>query len=220
MYNHSMATLALLEGYARETNAAHRAACQRALAYITTAQRASGGWGYSRGPSANVNTSITVWQLQALLRADELGFANVRTQLTRGLAWLAGRVGETGRVSYRSANDFPNGSETLTAAGALCLLRTPTGRHDPRVTQMLALVRGTAAQTETLDYYRWYFVSAALAAADGGSDPALNHLRSAVLARQTRDGTEAGSWLPGDRWSRAGGRLYATAMAVLALQSG
>jgi hypothetical protein len=220
MYNHSMATLALLEGAARETNSVYRVAGAKAVAFIMAAQRASGGWGYSRGPSDNVNTSITVWQLQALLRADELGFAGVRPPITRGLAWLGGRVGDTGRMGYRRADDFPNGSETLTAAGALCLLRTPTGARDPRVAQMLALVRGSATQTETPDYYRWYFVSAALAAMGDGSDPALKQLRSAVLARQTRDGVEAGSWLPSDRWGRAGGRIYATALAILALQSG
>lgn len=217
MYNHSMATLALLEGAALETNAAHRAACQRALTYITAAQRASGGWGYSRGPAQNVNTLITVWQLQALLRADELGFAEAHRPVARGLAWLGERVSAEGRVGYRRADDFPNGADTLTAAGALCLLRSAGSAHDPRIQRMLAWVRGTAAQPATPDYYRCYFVSAALAAAGGDADPALEQMRSAVLARQTREGAEAGSWSPGDRWSRAGGRIYATAMAVLAL---
>jgi anti-sigma factor RsiW len=220
MYNHSMATLALLEGTALETNGAHRAACRRALAFITAAQRPSGGWGYSRGPVENVNTSITVWQLQALLRAEALGFAEVGPQVARGLAWLGERVSAEGRVGYRRADDFPNGAETLTAAGALCLLRSAGGAHDPRIAKMLALVRGTAALPATPDYYRCYFVSAALAAAGGGADPALEQMLGAVLARQTRDGVEAGSWTPGDRWGRAGGRIYATAMAVLALQSG
>jgi anti-sigma factor RsiW len=220
MYNHSMATLALLEGVAVGTNAAHRAACQRALACITSAQRPSGGWGYSRGPADNVNTSITVWQLQALLRAEALGFVEVRPHIVRGLAWLGERIGAEGRVGYRRADDFPNGAETLTAAGALCLLRSAEGARDRRVARMLALIRGAAAQPATPDYYRCYFVSAALAAADGNADPALEKMRGAVLARQTREGAEAGSWTPGDRWGRAGGRIYATAMAVLALQSG
>ncbi len=220
MYNHSLATLALLEGGALTTSAAHRAACRRALAHITGAQRASGGWGYSRGAADNVNTSITVWQLQALLRAEALGFAEVRPYLTRGLAWLGDRIGAEGRVGYRRADDFPNGAETLTAAGALCLLRSTDGAHDPRVARMLAWVRGTAEQPATADYYRCYFVSAALASAAGAADPALEKMRGAVLARQMRDGAEAGSWTPGDRWGRAGGRIYATAMAVLALQSG
>jgi len=220
MYNHSMATLALLEGVALETNAAHRAACQRALAFITGAQRASGGWGYSRGPSDNVNTSITVWQLQALLRAEKLGFAEVRPHVVQGLAWLGERVSAEGRIGYRRADDFPNGAETLTAAGALCLLRSAGGAHDPRIARMLAWVRGTAAQPATSDYYRCYFVSAALVAAGGGADPALEKMLGAVLAQQTRDGAEAGSWMPGDRWGRAGGRIYATAMAILALHSG
>ena len=220
MYNHSMATLALLEGAALETNAAHRAACRHALAFITSAQRASGGWGYSRGPAENVNTSITVWQLQALLRAEALGFAEVRPHVARGLAWLGERVSAEGRMGYRRADDFPNGAETLTAAGALCLLRSADGTRDPRIARMLGWVRGTAAQPATPDYYRCYFVSAALAAAGGGADPALEKMLGAVLARQTHEGAEAGSWTPGDRWGRAGGRIYATAMAVLALQAG
>jgi len=220
MYNHSMATLALLEGTALETNAAHRAACRRALAYISAAQRTSGGWGYSRGPADNVNTSITVWQLQALLRAEELGFAEARPPVARGLAWLGERVSAEGRMGYRRADDFPNGAETLTAAGALCLLRAADAARDPRLARMLAWVRGTAAQPATPDYYRCYFVSAALAAAGGGADPALEQMLGTVLARQAHAGAEAGSWTPGDRWSRAGGRIYATAMAVLALQSG
>jgi len=219
MYNHSMATLAFLEGLALETNAAQRAVCAKAVAFIVAAQRPSGGWGYSHGASDNVNTAVTVWQLQALLRADELGFSAVRPHIDRGLAWLGGRVSAEGRMGYRRADDFPNGSETLTAAGVLCLLRTPAGAQDPRVRRMLAWVRGAAGQTAP-DYYRWYFVSAALAAAGGTADPALDQLRASVLARQTHAGADAGSWLPGDRWSRAGGRIYATAMAVLALQSG
>lgn len=220
MYNHSMATLALLEGVAMETNVAHRAACRRALAFITGAQRASGGWGYSRGPAENVNTSITVWQLQALLRAEALGFEEVRPHVVQGLAWLGGRVGAEGRMGYRRADDFPNGAETLTAAGALCLLRSTGGARDPRLGQMLACVRGTAAQPDTLDFYRGYFVSSALAAAGGGADPALEKIRAAVLSRQTHDGSEAGSWTPTDRWGSAGGRIYATALAILALQAG
>ncbi|MCX7007821.1 MAG: zf-HC2 domain-containing protein [Kiritimatiellaeota bacterium] len=220
MYNHSMATLALLEGVALETNAAHRTACERALACITGAQRASGGWGYSRGAAENVNTAITVWQLQALLRAEALGFAQVRPYVASGLAWLGGRIGAEGRVGYRHADDFPNGAETLTAAGALCLLRSAGGANDPRIAQMLACVRGTAAQPDTLDFYRGYFVSSALAAAGGGADPALEKIRAAVLSRQTHDGSEAGSWTPADRWGRAGGRIYATALAILALQAG
>ena len=220
MYNHGLATLALLEGVALTSNTANRAAAALALARITRAQNASGGWGYSRGPAGNVNTSITVWQLQALLRADALGFAEVRPHLARGLAWLGGRIGAEGRVGYRRTDDFPNGAETLTAAGALCLLRSTEGARDQRLARMLALIRGTATQPATPDYYRCYFVSAALAAAGVTADPALAKMRDALLAQQTQDGAEAGSWTPGDRWGRAGGRIYATALAVLALQAG
>ena len=44
-------------------------------------------------------------------------------------------------------------------------------------------------------------------------------LRQALLPNQRADGDLFGSWDPVDPWSYAGGRVYATALATLALES-
>ena len=220
MYNQSMATLALLEAWARQPEAAWHAAAGRGLAFIRAEQRTTGGWGYARGPRDAVNASVTVWQLQALTRAGELGFADVRPNVNRGLAWLEQTVNPAGYLGYRRPNDFPFGSDTLTAAGVLCLSKAGVSADSARLARMLPATRAAAVRSPVLDYCRQYFLAAALqAAGDAASRMPRDHLRVAVLARQTRAGPAAGSWEPCDRWSGAGGRIYATAMAVLALQA-
>lgn len=43
-------------------------------------------------------------------------------------------------------------------------------------------------------------------------------IQDSLIGRQTRTGEVAGTWEPTDQWSRAGGRLYSTALASLALR--
>jgi len=220
MYNHSMATLALLEAWARRPEPAWGAAAERGLAFIRAEQRAAGGWGYTRGPRDAMNASVTVWQLQALNRAAALGFAGLRPGVERGLAWLEQTVNPAGNLGYRRPNDFPFGSDTLTAAGVLCLARAGVSADSARLARLLPAARAAAGRPAALDYCREYFLAAALQAADAAAGrPPRDRLRAAVLAGRSRTGPAAGSWEPCDRWSGAGGRVYATAMAVLALQA-
>ena len=77
-YNQGLATLALLEACSRRTDPAWEQAASRSLKYIETTQLSSGGWGYPRTPGDSGNTSITVWQLQTLLKAESMGRSDVR----------------------------------------------------------------------------------------------------------------------------------------------
>ncbi len=71
-----------------------------------------------------------------------------------------------------------------------------------------------------LNFYAAYFAAHALK--DHSSAQAsqqLSHLRQQLLRLQATEGEETGSWAPDEQWGRAGGRLYATALATLALNS-
>ena len=220
LYNQGLATLALLEAWARRPEPAWRTAAQRGLAFINATQDASGGWGYARGPRDNVNAAVTVWQLHTLIRAHALGFENTRPAVLRGLAWMEQTVRPDGYAGYRQAHDFPFGPDTLTAAGALCLSRAGVPVDPARLNRLLQATRAAAGQPPTPDYHRSYFIAAALQAEhDEQSRTWLARQRAAVLAGQLRAGPAAGSWEPCDPWSRAGGRIYATTMAVLTLQA-
>ncbi|HBA85728.1 MAG TPA: hypothetical protein DCZ95_16725 [Verrucomicrobia bacterium] len=217
-YNHGLGTLALLEAFEVQDRPEWKEAIGRALAYIRTTQRTSGAWGYPREPDAAGNTSITAWQIQALLKAAELGW-DTRPQIDRALAWLDGMSDPSGRIGYSRRNEYPNGHETLTAAGAWCLLNSRPETTPDRLSRILNAVHTVAQSTDQVDYYRCYFLTRALQA-EGSRQAAVlkTRIQQLLLARQTRSGEHTGSCEPTDSWSSAGGRVYTTAMAVLALQ--
>jgi hypothetical protein len=71
----------------------------------------------------------------------------------------------------------------------------------------------------TSDYYRAYFLTAAMKEMPGAASAnQLAMIRGSLVGGQVALGTEKGSWPPNDRWGGVGGRIYATAMASLSLE--
>ncbi len=219
-YNQGLGALALLNAGAMESNAAWRAAAERALGYALSIQNSCGGWNYLRSSPGPANTSITIWPLLALIRADELGYPGVAEGIGRGLAWLQDMVNEEGRMGYERAGHFPYGSNTLTAAGTLCFLLDNRQRDPALLASMLAAVqRGEADPGGPVDFYQAFFVSRVLALArDESAKAARSSINVRLLAMQDRAGDAAGSWEAGDRWGRIGGRVYSTALAAMAIE--
>jgi hypothetical protein len=146
-----------------------------------------------------------------------------------------GRTGyaEVGELSARTpANEHFDRElgETMTAAAlaSRLLLGQEPGREKglSRLLEQQAelLIRRTprwSADGQGNDLYYWYYGSQALSALrkhDAKRWTAWNRaLTEALLGAQTRDGHAAGSWAPDCVWGYVGGRVYSTAMAVLAL---
>jgi hypothetical protein len=196
------------------------------LGFITQQQQDDGGWGYLQTPA---NTSITSWQLQALLLGAGLDWPTAGPAARRGLSWVRATLDAEGRAGYTKPGDFPYGSQGLTAMAALCIAMGERGsvRADGDGGVFHSLVEAASAGVENHDFVRSYFLANALsvAALDRDAvDPELARLsaelRRAVADRQIKSGPDAGSWDPSDRWGPAGGRVYATAMGVLSLRAG
>jgi hypothetical protein len=220
-YNQGMATLALLRAYQGCPDASLKPVLDRAIAGIAARQLRDGGWGYAGMATPTSNLSLTLWQVEALRLATALGWNSARLPAARGLRWIAAVASDDGSFGYRQSGDFPEGSRTLTAMGAMSLLDVAEGHLVPaaRRAAIKTRVRRLAANKSDLDYYGRYFLSAALKRM--GEDSARQQLaamRTALAATQVRQGPERGSWNADDRWSTAGGRVYATAMASLALE--
>ena len=45
------------------------------------------------------------------------------------------------------------------------------------------------------------------------------HLRDMLVTSQVKDGHQAGTWNPQDQWEQSGGRLYATSLRLLMLET-
>jgi hypothetical protein len=218
-YNQGIGTLALLKWCAQKPGATLPHGVARAVNLILERQDSSGGWGYSEGdPTPNV--SITIWQLQALRQAETMGLAEVKPALGRGLRWLRTNRNGDGLYGYRKPEDYPAGSEALTAMSVFCELDCD-GRAGDRgdIRRSIGEILRQAAGDAPRSYYTAFFVTRVLRQAGGkGTESLLGQVKQTLLARQVRAGRERGSWDPRDAYSDVGGPVYATSMAVLALK--
>jgi len=219
-YNHGLAAFALCNACLLESNTTWRVAADKAIDLIRETQDPAGGWGYLGASPGAVNTSISIWPLLALMRAEELGMQGLRPAIDRGLTWLATTINKDGFMGYERVNNAPAGFNTLTAAGAACLLRDHGRSGAMAARAMLPAIQGVAGQVgQTLDFYRTFFVAEALSLAPGAtSDRIRSSIREELIALQNRTGPAAGSWSAGDRWGPVGGPVYATALASLSLR--
>jgi len=218
-YNHGLATTALLEAYRITGDPRLRGPLDRAIRCIRSTQTERGGWSYFQLPSPN--TSISVWQVHALLLADSLGWHEARENARKAVAWLSSLVDDEGYFGYREPGDFPYGRDTVTAMGASCLLlyRARSTADVPLSPALLRSLRQVAAKMDQ-GYCHSYFLALSASAPDGQFlRKQLRQMRKALVERQLRIGEHAGSWEPSDRWGTAGGRVYSTALAAMSLES-
>jgi hypothetical protein len=206
VYNQSLAILALAQDARLRRDRSLDPDFGSALLFLRSLQDDAGGFG-SDHLSARPTSAASIWALSALVEGDDRGWLEAAR---RTLRWLTSLCDTQGRLGYRAAGDHPYGVETLSAAGAFHLPGRPGLRH--------ALSKTAALNPGDTNYLHLYFLTHALSA-----DPEARSSRALLLDRlangQVDAGPQAGSWNPVDRWSSAGGRIYATAMAALALEA-
>lgn len=222
MYNHGVATLALLEVYRITQDEQWRTPITKALTFILNRQSPAGGWGYVESRNSPPNTSVTAWQVQSLLQADKLGWQENRKAVRKALAWMAGPVNKNGYFGYEGPRPLSEASNSLTMMGAYCVLSAqhidvPGG---PAFMARVMQGMGSLVVEKPDDYYGAFFFSSALAEATPGIfEDSIVAAQDALLACQQTAGSNAGAWLANDRWGSSGGMLYSTSMAMLALTS-
>ncbi|MBN1422869.1 MAG: terpene cyclase/mutase family protein [Planctomycetes bacterium] len=150
---------------------------------------------------------------------------------------------KTGQVGYMVAGDegarlaklgaVPDGypyvqDHEMTAVGVASRLRLGQSRSGSTVRLGVErlLVKNLPAwrlrkgkDPSTVNYYYWYQGSCALSLYGGRAWTTWKAaLQRALIPHQRDGGCEAGSWDPIDEWGVPGGRVYATAIAALALE--
>jgi hypothetical protein len=232
IYNHAIAALALSEAYGMTAAQPLQAPAQRAIDFLVAAQEPGAGWGYSagRGPS---NSSVTGWAVWALYSAElsELHFP--KKAYDGVLAWYDGVTDPTTHdVGYAKgiSPDEAGGSggrSTTTAQGILARIFLRKRKTDPELGAVPRLA-GEAPEWKPgkIDFTLWHFASSAVFQFDGPDGPLWKRwttpMAGALLPPQKRrqDGCPNGSWDPEmDRWGAVGGRVYATAINALTLET-
>jgi biopolymer transport protein ExbD len=236
VYDHALATNAMIEAYAMTGSPLFRESAKRAIASIERCRNPYFAWRYGIRPQDN-DTSVTTWMVMALATARDAELQAPVEAFEGAASWLEKVTEpEMGFVGYTARGTGPSrpGGRHLTFPADRSRSTTAMGIYtrmllgqDPEKNEMIrkgvALCRERPPRWErgSVDLVYWLFGTRALRRAGGEAwrtwDPAL---RKAVLEHQRReDGELLGSWDPVGMWGQEGGRVYATAMAVLCLEA-
>jgi hypothetical protein len=212
MYAQGLATLALCEAYAMTDDQTLRPTAQAAVDFIAAAQHRGGGWRYVPGQPGD--TTVSGWQVMALKSAQLAGL-EVRQPTWYGVARFLDSV-QTRRgagYGYQSPEDRP----TTTAIGLLCRMYLGWPReHVPLIHGVEWLAKKGPSRN---NMYFNYYATQVLHHYGGPMWNQWNEqLRDMLIRTQATAGHEWGSWQFTEAHTKAAGRLYNTAMAIMILE--
>lgn len=237
MYNHCIATLALIEAYGMTGSGLMQMGAKRGVEFIVAAQ-SDKAWRYVKKAGDN-DTSVTGWALSAIKAADLAGLSPSTADVYRkALKWLnyvtdeklqhrAGYLApDSGKVFVPGQNETFSHHEAMTAVSIYG--RLYMGREkDPALGGASLLMKDLPRwAANEIDFYYWYSGSLALFTLEGAEGANWKKwyeaTKSAIIANQrpAKDGCAAGSWpSTEERWGFEGGPVYSTAINALTLET-
>ncbi len=236
IYNHAFATAALCEAYAVSRDFTLKKFAQKAVDFCLIAQNPGMGWKYGVKTGRN-DTGVTVAMLSAL-HAAKTGKLNVPSEsLDGGRNWLDRATSTTGATGYQT----PGGGSSYIPATKGKFDETPVNTGAAIFARLLILGqpkqedicrRGvnviasnppswpSAGETSKVNFYYWYYGTLAMFQMGGAKWREWNDaLLAALVDKQRMEGCAKGAWDPVGEWCIAGGRVYATAINALTLET-
>jgi len=202
-----------------------RPTLERARDYLLDAQNPGAGWRY-KPREGKSDTSVTSRAVCALHRLTLAGVDVPKQAFRDALAWVDSMTEPNfGQVGYNfpgGAPARPEGKQDLfppehtasmTAAGALVVIYEPDETRDA-LSRMISLIIETLPLKRFPDMYYWHAGASALVEDYGTIEPPWY---AALVDAAAPCAKEDGGMAACDAWGSFGGRIYATAMTVLAL---
>jgi hypothetical protein len=232
LYHQAICTMALVEAYALSGDTTLKQPVEDAVAAICAAQQQCGGWDYGFDTSSNRgDTSVTGWQVMALKSARKAGVEFSDAVLPSARSFLTAITRYDGAIGYDTVRPRPFDRDdyslaALTAAGLNAHLFAGADPEDNAIQKAVGILlrhapvlpKATDGQrfSPPANIYLWYHSALALCRLGGQEWKFYNaRFKGVLLKLQKSDG----SWdCTGDRWGRAGGRLYFTCLAILGLE--
>ncbi len=199
-YSHAIRTHALCEIYRMTKIKKLEAFARKATEAIIKGQNQSGGWayGYSRGPTAHVDLSVTAWNVQALKAASLTGLAidGLDAAMDNAAAYVKRCQDQSGKFGYKELqpNSAAGGKPSLTGAGVLSLLLWKNEHSEEVAMGLEWIIANLATEWAKVSPYEWYYHAYACSQSTGVSGAekywkAWNKdFQGIVLAAQAADG--------------------------------
>jgi hypothetical protein len=232
VYDHAIATMGLAAAAAATGSAEATEAVRGGIAYLERHRNPYSVWRYQPRDNDN-DSSVTTWATLGCLAARELGLTVADAALGCASIWFDQVTGDDGRAGYTragqpssrrvdNANRFPpEHGEAMTGAALWCRQAlgedvTPDSKLAAGVALLLAKPPVWQPDAGKVDLCYWFFAAEALRrVGDEARAGWFDALQQALRQGQRDDG----AWDAVDPWGHDGGRLYSTALAVLALQA-
>lgn len=221
MYTHGIATLALSEALILTKDPRLEEPVRLAVRLIITTQnRTTGGWRYKPQPPLRGDTSITGWQVLALVSARGAGVQVPEVVLDRARHWIDHEVagGQHGGIFGYTRPEKPR--VAMTAEGMFARLLLGGKRTDRNIEEAARYIHTETRDGGYLDnLYLLYYGNLALYHYQGWIwERWNNEVREFLVRSQQRTGTRAGSWDPSGQYTKTGGRVLSTCFAALTLE--
>ncbi len=238
IYDHAIATLAIIEAYGLSESQLLRKYAQKGLNYLEAHRNPYAVWRYQPRSGAN-DTSVTGWAVMAYKSAQDFDLTVNTQALKLCEAWFdqvtdpaTGQCGYEKRGEPSSRHDtehatrFPAAKgEALTAVGLMSRFFLGQDPEEYPVMERAAdtiLAKPPVWDPDTgeIDHYYWYYATYALYQMGRQHWKKWSEfLTAAVIKPQRQDGNYEGSWDPIGAWGSDGGRVYSTAVLVLTLEA-
>jgi hypothetical protein len=220
MYEHGLATLALIEMYGNDPDPELEEKTRKAVDLILKCQAPQGGWNYGPSP-VNGDLSVSVMQIVAMRAADNAGIPVPANSIERAIAYLHAHANPAaGGFGYTGPGTGPQTS----AAGTLSMQLL--GKYDdPSVARTLDYLaqfkpgdRWDGHGAQYFYYFHYYAIQAHYQAGGKHWNEWHPAIRELLLKNQKQDG----SWDVPPGTAEAEGvvgpnRVYWTAIASLVL---
>jgi len=234
IYDHAIATWAICEAYGLSSYKSLQPVAQKALNYLESHRNPYAVWRYQPRDNDN-DTSVTTWATLALCSGKYFGLEVNPNSIKMAEAWFAQVTDANGRAGYTKAGErssrmpgnhsqnFPVGlGEAITAAALTArfmLGQTPDRHPEMAKSAELLLASPPKWQADRVDPYYWYFGTTAMYQTGGEAWAKWSPHLADLVEHQRKDGNAAGSWDAVGVWDEVGGRVAATALHTLTLQS-
>ncbi len=227
MYNHMVATLAVLENYCLTRDAGYRLACSKAISFIIRTQNKFGGWGYeSESPVTDMH--VTTWAIMALRMAMNAGLRDLAVVPLMNARNVVGQMLlDNNHYSYQMGKPAEATWQGPTAMGMLAHTMTTfvpdKARLEKQAKELLSqdeLIRAKPTTEKPNNLCMLYFMALSFhQMQDSSWDTFWSKVPQVLVQAQDKN---TGAWSYGfehPAFAGQGGQHYVTAIAALILQT-
>ena len=215
MYSHGLASITICEAYAMTRDPDLLQPAQLALNYIVSFQDPrGGGWRYQ--PQQAGDTSVVGWCLMGL-KSGRMGNLSVPNSTFVKANEFLDFVSTDNGAYYGYTDPKPDRNAAQTSIGLLCRMYMGWPKEHPGLKEGVVYLNSVGPRMD--DLYYTYYATQVMRHFGGDAWTQWNgRTRDMVIKEQGKEGVDAGSWEPKGHHSRAGGRLYQTALATMILE--